>query len=178
MKRSHLRSSSYKCYYQFGKLTEVNIWRAKRFKIYITSYSVDILNVWYVTFINIVVLQFLKLSNLLTPRYSWNTAKVGVNHQSTNKPMNFIKTLCNVNHATIYFKVMDVLVLFFRLHQEEKDYILSMAISMIPWIADINERKKFSNSCKLSRPENMSVDSFVDNMELILNRVITMKKEM
>ena len=77
-----------------------------------------------------------------------------------------------------YFKVMDVVVLFLRLHKQEKDYILSMATAMIPWIADINERKIIDKPCKLGRPENMSVDSFVDNMELILNRVITMKKEM
>jgi hypothetical protein len=34
------------------------------------------------------------------------------------------------------------------------------------------------NICKLGRPENMSVDSFVDNMELILKRVTDMKEEM
>jgi hypothetical protein len=33
------------------------------------------------------------------------------------------------------------MVLFFRLIQQEKDYILSMTTSMMPWIADINERK-------------------------------------
>lgn len=49
---------------------------------------------------------------------------------------------------------------------------------MIPWIEDINKRKHISNSCKLNRPEHMSVDSFVDNMELILNRVTDMKNEM
>ena len=49
---------------------------------------------------------------------------------------------------------------------------------MIPWIADINERKTVENICKLGRPENMSVDSFVDNMELILKRVTDMKKGM
>ena len=50
---------------------------------------------------------------------------------------------------------------------------------MIPWITDINERKTVENNiCKLGRPENMSVDSFVDNMELILKWVIDMKKEM
>jgi len=53
-----------------------------------------------------------------------------------------------------------------------------MATSMVPWIADINERKKISNSRQLSRPDNISVDSFVDNMELILNHVTDMKNEM
>ena len=80
--------------------------------------------------------------------------------------------------ATIYFKVMDVVILSFRLHQQEKDYILSMATSMIPWIADINERKYIFNSYKLDRPEGISVDSFVDNMELILNCVTAMTNAM
>ena len=70
------------------------------------------------------------------------------------------------------------MVLIFRLHKQEKDYILAIATSMIPWIADINERKTVENICKLGRPENMSVDSFVDNMELILKRVTDMKEEM
>jgi len=49
---------------------------------------------------------------------------------------------------------------------------------MVKRIADINARKTTLSSCKLSRPENMSVDSFVDNMELILNRVTDMKNEL
>ena len=73
---------------------------------------------------------------------------------------------------------MDVVVFFFRLFQQEKDYILSMATSMVPWIADINERKYIVNSYKLDRPEDISVGSFVDNMELIMDCVTTMKKEM
>ena len=73
---------------------------------------------------------------------------------------------------------MDVVVLFFRLHQQEKDYILSMAISMISWIEDIYGKKNVVNSCKLKKPEDISVGNFVDNMELILNRFIAMKNEM
>ena len=53
-----------------------------------------------------------------------------------------------------------------------------MATSMVPWIADINERKDIVNSYKLDRPEGISVGSFVDNMELIMDCVTTMKKEM
>jgi hypothetical protein len=83
-----------------------------------------------------------------------------------------------VGFATIYFKVMDVVVLFFRLHQQEKDYILSMTTSMISWIEDIYGEKNVVNSCKLKKPGNISVGSFVDNMELILDRFTAMKKEM
>jgi hypothetical protein len=86
--------------------------------------------------------------------------------------------MSTMGFATIYFKVMDVMILFFRLFQQEKDYILSMTTSMMPWIADINERKYIVNSYKLDRPEDISVGSFVDNMELILNRVTAMKNEM
>ena len=64
------------------------------------------------------------------------------------------------------------------LHQQEKDYILSMATSMMPRIAHINERKIIFNSYKLDRPEDISVGSFVDNMELILNCVTAMKNKM
>lgn len=78
----------------------------------------------------------------------------------------------------LYFKVMDVLVLFFRLHQQEKEYILSMTASMIPWIEDIYERKNIVNSWKLKRPGDVSVDNFIDNIELILNRFIGMKNEL
>ena len=73
---------------------------------------------------------------------------------------------------------MDVLVLFFRLHQQEKEYILSMTTSMIPWIEDIYERKNVVNSWKLKRPGDVSVDNFIDNIELILNRFIGMKNEL
>jgi hypothetical protein len=83
-----------------------------------------------------------------------------------------------VGFATIYFKVMDVVVLFFRLHQQEKDCILSMQISMISWIEDIYEKKNVVNSCKLIKTGNISNGNFVDNMELILNRFISMKNEM
>ena len=86
--------------------------------------------------------------------------------------------MSTMGFATIYFKVMDVMVLFFRLIQQEKDYILSMATSMMPRIADINERKVIVNSYKLDRPEDISVGSFVDNMELILVCVTAMKNEM
>ena len=86
--------------------------------------------------------------------------------------------MSTMGFATIYFKVMDIMVLFFRLIQQEKDYILSMTTSMMPWIADINERKDIVNSYKLDRPEGISVGSFVDNMELIMDCVTTMKKEM
>jgi hypothetical protein len=84
--------------------------------------------------------------------------------------------MSTMGFATIYF--MDVVVFFFRLFQQEKDYILSMATSMVPWIADINERKDIVNSYKLDRPEGISVGSFVDNMELIMDCVTAMKKEM
>jgi hypothetical protein len=84
--------------------------------------------------------------------------------------------MSTMGFATIYF--MDVVVFFFRLFQQEKDYILSMATSMVPWIANINERKDIVNSYKLDRPEGISVGSFVDNMELIMDCVTTMKKEM
>ena len=84
--------------------------------------------------------------------------------------------MSTMGFATIYF--MDVVVFFFRLFQQEKDYILSMATSMVPWIADINERKDIVNSYKLDRPEDISVGSFVDNMELIMDCVTAMKKEM
>ena len=84
--------------------------------------------------------------------------------------------MSTMGFATIYF--MDVVVFFFRLFKQEKDYILSMATSMVPWIADINERKDIVNSYKLDRPEGISVGSFVDNMELIMDCVTTMKKEM
>jgi len=74
---------------------------------------------------------------------------------------------------------MNIVVLIFRLHQQEKDDILTITTSTISWIADINERKNsVVSSCKLSRSENMSIDSFIDNMELILNRVTDMKNEM
>jgi len=53
-----------------------------------------------------------------------------------------------------------------------------MANSMVKSITEINARKTMANPCKLSRPENMSLDSFEDNMELILNRVTNMKNEM
>jgi hypothetical protein len=53
-----------------------------------------------------------------------------------------------------------------------------MATSMMPRIADINERKVIVNSYKLDRPEDISVGSFVDNMELIMDCVTAMKKEM
>ena len=65
----------------------------------------------------------------------------------------------------------------FRIHQQEKAYILSMANSMVTWITDINARKTMTNPCKLSRPDNMSLDSYVDNMELILICVTDMKNE-
>ena len=52
-----------------------------------------------------------------------------------------------------------------------------MANSMVTWITDINARKTMTNPCKLSRPDNMSLDSYVDNMELILICVTDMKKE-
>jgi hypothetical protein len=55
---------------------------------------------------------------------------------------------------------------------------MSTESSMVPWIADINERKDIVNSYKLDRPEGISVGSFVDNMELIMDCVTTMKKEM
>jgi hypothetical protein len=86
--------------------------------------------------------------------------------------------MSTMGFATIYFKVMDIMVLFFRLIQQEKDYILSMTTSMMPWIADINERKVIVNSYKLDRPEDISVGSFVDNMELILVCVTAMKNDM
>jgi hypothetical protein len=73
---------------------------------------------------------------------------------------------------------MDVVVLFFRLHQQEKDFILSMEISLISWIEDIYGNKNVVNSCKVKKPEDISVDNFVDNIELILNRFISMKNEM
>ena len=73
---------------------------------------------------------------------------------------------------------MELVVLIFRLHQREKAYILSTAIYMVTRITDINTRKHIGNTNKLSRPENMSVDNFVDNMELILNCVTDMKNEM
>lgn len=78
----------------------------------------------------------------------------------------------------LYFKVMDVLVLFFRLHQQEKECILSMTTSMIPWIEEIYERKNVVNSRKLRRPGDVSVGNFIDNIELILNRFIGMKNEL
>jgi hypothetical protein len=53
-----------------------------------------------------------------------------------------------------------------------------MATSMVPRIADINERKVIVNSYKLDRPEDISVGSFVDNMELILVCVTAMKNDM
>ena len=65
-----------------------------------------------------------------------------------------------------------------RLHKQEKAYISSMAMSMLTWITDINKGEKNINSRKLSRPQNMSLDSFVQNMEFILNRVTDMKNEM
>jgi hypothetical protein len=55
--------------------------------------------------------------------------------------------MSTMGFATIYFKVMDVVVLFFRLHQQEKDYILSMTTSMISWIEDIYGEKNVVNSC-------------------------------
>ena len=74
---------------------------------------------------------------------------------------------------------MNIVVLIFRIHQQEKDYILTITTSMISWIADINERKNnVVSSCNLSRSDNMSIDSFIDNMELILKRVTDMKNEM
>jgi hypothetical protein len=53
-----------------------------------------------------------------------------------------------------------------------------MATSMMARIADINERKVIVNSYKLDRPEDISVGSFVDNMELILKCVTAIKNEM
>lgn len=53
-----------------------------------------------------------------------------------------------------------------------------MVIYMVTKITDINTGKHIDNANKPSRPENMSVDNFVDNMELILNCVTDMKKEM
>ena len=52
-----------------------------------------------------------------------------------------------------------------------------MANSMVTWITDINARNTMTNPCKLSRPQNMNLDSYVDNMELILIRVTDMKNE-
>ena len=73
---------------------------------------------------------------------------------------------------------MELVVLIFRLHQREKTYILSTTNYMVTWIKDIITKKHIANTNKLGRPENMSVDNFVDNMELILNCVTDMKKEM
>ena len=66
----------------------------------------------------------------------------------------------------------------FRLHQQEKAHILTMANSMVTRITEISAREKIINSCKLSRPESMNDDSLIDNMELILNRFNDMKNEM
>ena len=68
--------------------------------------------------------------------------------------------------------------MIFRLHQQEKAHILTMANSMVTRITEISARKKIINSCKLSRPESMSDDSLIDNMELILKRFNDMKNEM
>jgi hypothetical protein len=70
--------------------------------------------------------------------------------------------------ATIYF--MDVVVFFFRLFQQEKDYILSMATSMVPWIADINERKDIVTfSWKLEADINF----FYQEIRTLLQIIIT-----
>jgi hypothetical protein len=47
-----------------------------------------------------------------------------------------------------------------------------MEISLISWIEDIYGNKNVVNSCKVKKPEDISVDNFVDNIELILNRFI------
>ena len=73
---------------------------------------------------------------------------------------------------------MDIVVLIFRRHQQEKAFILSMANSMVTLITNINAGKTMVRLNALSKPHNMSLDSFVDNMELIQNRVTSMKKEM
>ena len=36
-------------------------------------------------FLNSLVVMEFNLDNLFTPRFSWNTAKVGVKHQSINR---------------------------------------------------------------------------------------------
>jgi hypothetical protein len=64
----------------------------------------------------------------------------------------------------IVLKVIFLLVSTFILIKTEKKYY--------------NERKDIVNSYKLDRPEGISVGSFVDNMELIMDCVTTMKKEM
>ena len=50
-----------------------------------------------------------------------------------------------------------------------------MANSMVTSITEINARKTMTNPCKLSRPENMSLDSYIDTMELIMKRVTDMR---
>ena len=73
---------------------------------------------------------------------------------------------------------MKLVVLIFRRHQQEKAYILTLANSMVTWIMDISERKTIISSSTLSRPHNVGLDSFVYNVELIMNRVTDMKNEM
>lgn len=53
-----------------------------------------------------------------------------------------------------------------------------MANSMVTWIDDIHKRKKTVNYSSLGRPQNMTLVSFVKDMELILNRVTDMKNDM
>ena len=120
--------------------------------------------------------QFLKLSNLLTLRYSWNTANVGINHQSANKPMNFIKTLCGICYNIFQSHGRCGLVFQTSPARERLHPINGNICDIMDWRH--LWKKNVVNSCKLIKPGDISIGNFVYNMELILNRFISMKNEM
>ena len=73
---------------------------------------------------------------------------------------------------------MELVVFIYRLHQQEKAEILTMANSMVTLIDVIHAGKKTVNYSSLGRPQNMILVSFVKDMDLILNRVTDMKNDM
>lgn len=93
-------------------------------------------------------------------------------------PYSSLHTPCSYTFRNNMMLVMKPVVYIYRLHQQEKAYILSMANSMVRWIDDIHARKNTVNYSSIFKPHNVNLDGFVKNMELILHRVTDMKNDM